>query len=120
MSPAPATARGSGDGLVDRIKVEKANRERKAPKGADKRASSRKKQEKKEAATSSNRDVQMKDDAADNGDDLFFVEDMDLNDSYNRRELFGARLSWKWLPTSFPTVFSQFFVRPKFWGLMVS
>ena len=101
MSPAPATARGSGDGLVDRVKVEKANRERKAPKGADKRASSRKKQEKKEAATSSNRDVQMKDDAGDNGDDLFFVEDMDLNDSYNRRELFGARLSWKWLPTSF-------------------
>ena len=64
-----------GDGLVDCVKAEKSNRERKASKGAEKRASSAR--QKKDKAASSSRNVKMKDDDQDEFvDDMFFVEDL--------------------------------------------
>eukprot|EP00439_Symbiodinium_sp_Y106_P010099 s7210_g1.t1 len=60
---------------VDRVKAEKANRERKASRGAEKRASSAR--QKKDKAASSTRDVKMKDDDQDEFvDDMSFVEDL--------------------------------------------
>ena len=62
--------------------AEKANRERKASRGAEKRASSAR--QKKDKAASSNRDVKMKDDDQDEFvDDMSFVEDLSLDDGYD-------------------------------------
>ena len=86
VSPAPNAARGSGDGLVDRVKAEKANRERKASRGAEKRASSAR--QKKDKAASSTRDVKMKDDDQDEFvDDMSFVEDLSLDDGYDLSDI---------------------------------
>ena len=59
VSPAPSAARGSGDGLVDLVKAEKANRERKASRGAEKRAFSARQKQDKGSKASSTRDVKM-------------------------------------------------------------
>ena len=86
ISPAPNAARSNGDGLVDRVKAEKANRERKASRGAEKRASSTR--QKKDKAASSNRDVKMKDDDQDEFvDDMSFVEDLSLDDGYDLSDI---------------------------------
>ena len=98
VSPAPNATRAKGDGLVDRVKAEKANRERK---------SSSKKPQK--SRSSKDRDVDMDDD----GDELFFVGDVDLT-TRTTSPMSSTSLvrSWTRSSTSSSTDCLRCFVRP--------